>query len=480
MENPTLIDINKKVFFEKVGEMYPHYDFSEFQYTGVRIKSIIICQLHGPFLAHRSSLYAAKNHVCPECRKQNGRLTVKEFFDRIKKIHSNKYSYNENELLNASWTDLISIQCQIHGEFFQGKGSHISGSGCPKCYRDKLSDKSKKGIIEFYKNEENRRFEEFIHNAISKFGDRYDYSESIYTNSYTKIKITCPDHGTFYQTPYRHLQSSTGCLVCSESKLGLDYVKAYSNSIIGSDMGVFYKLLFTHKSTGIKFIKIGITSKTIEERFSKGYEDFTFEIMDQIEDTNLTCATKEATFKNRNAHKRFYIPTHIKFSGRTECYVYDEVQQLRHSAISFLRDSLLEKQNGVCAICQNIPIRPVLDHDHSKRVKGSSYCRGTICSQCNILLAKMENNAVRYGFSQEELPNILRKLAAYKRSEQTNFIHPSERPKAPRLTKLSYNRLKKFYEGKSAFPEYPKTGKLTVKLKQLFDQYRIKPEFYAN
>lgn len=154
------------------------------------------------------------------------------------------------------------------------------------------------------------------------------------------------------------------------------------------------------------------------------------------------------------------------------------LRQLKTTEIASLRAHMLKRQDGICPICKKKIMDAVLDHQHKKKIGGTGQIRGVICRTCNVFLAKAENNSVRYGIGQKSLPDVLEAMAHYLRKKHVNILHPSEKPKAPRLTKLSYNRLKKFYEGKSAFPEYPKTGKLTVKLKQLFDQYQIKPEFY--
>lgn len=54
--------------------------------------------------------------------------------------------------------------------------------------------------------------------CVKKFrkihGDKYDYSEVIYNGSNEKIKIICPVHGVFYQTPNKHLMGR-GCPYCS-------------------------------------------------------------------------------------------------------------------------------------------------------------------------------------------------------------------------------------------------------------------------
>ena len=44
----------------------------------------------------------------------------------------------------------------------------------------------------------------FIEKAKSIHGDKYDYSKVVYKKSSEKIKIICPIHGIFSQTPYKH------------------------------------------------------------------------------------------------------------------------------------------------------------------------------------------------------------------------------------------------------------------------------------
>ena len=54
----------------------------------------------------------------------------------------------------------------------------------------------------------------FLDRAVKKHGARYDYSGSVFLGMDTKIKIICPVHGSFYQTP-RHHVNSLGCTKCS-------------------------------------------------------------------------------------------------------------------------------------------------------------------------------------------------------------------------------------------------------------------------
>ena len=60
--------------------------------------------------------------------------------------------------------------------------------------------------------------EDFIKKSIIKHNHKYDYSKVDYKNSHTKVCIICPKHGEFWQTPTNHL-SGNGCPKCKFEKL---------------------------------------------------------------------------------------------------------------------------------------------------------------------------------------------------------------------------------------------------------------------
>lgn len=166
-------------------------------------------------------------------------------------------------------------------------------------------------------------------------------------------------------------------------------------------------------------------------------------------------------------------------------------RQLKHKDISEIRDEILYgPQDGVCAVCMEPPKRPCLDHSHTKRVKGTGLVRGVLCSSCNVFIAKSENNCMRYGFSQKDLPTILRSMAEYLEQRHYPLIHPSEAPKVPILTKRSYASLRKWYDnhyrGRAKFPEYKLNNKgkpiqkMTKPLQKWFDSAEITPRFYGD
>jgi len=127
------------------------------------------------------------------------KLTTEEFIEKAKAIHGNKYDYSKVNYVNNKIK--IIIGCNTHGEFTQTPNSHLSGHKCFKCTLISTMSAIRYNI------------EEFIEKARAIHGDKYDYSKSIYINSHAKIKIICPTHGEFAQTPHSHLYY--GCAKCA-------------------------------------------------------------------------------------------------------------------------------------------------------------------------------------------------------------------------------------------------------------------------
>lgn len=59
------------------------------------------------------------------------KITTKEFIDRAKKLHGDKYDYSLVEYINNR--TLVNIICSIHGIFEQRPVKHLIGHGCREC-----------------------------------------------------------------------------------------------------------------------------------------------------------------------------------------------------------------------------------------------------------------------------------------------------------------------------------------------------------
>lgn len=56
---------------------------------------------------------------------------------------------------------------------------------------------------------------DFIEKSQIKHNHKYEYNLVVYENCRTKVKILCPIHGLFEQTPNGHLYAGSGCGKCA-------------------------------------------------------------------------------------------------------------------------------------------------------------------------------------------------------------------------------------------------------------------------
>ena len=186
-------------FIKKAKEIHSNkYDYSKVQYEHSAKKVCIICREHGEFLQYPSSHLSG--HGCPKCAIDDWYHNTEKFIQKAKEVHGDKYDYSKVQY--ESTRKKVRIICREHGEFLQFPGSHLNGSGCPKCAIDSKCYDTEK----------------FIQKAKEIHGDKYDYNKVQYEYSTKKVCIICHKHGEFFQSPVSHL-SGSGCPKCNSSKL---------------------------------------------------------------------------------------------------------------------------------------------------------------------------------------------------------------------------------------------------------------------
>ena len=93
------------------------------------------------------------------------------------------------------------------------------------------------------------------------------------------------------------------------------------------------------------------------------------------------------------------------------------------------------------------------------------------------LEGKVWNNAIRFG-KHHMLPTLLRNMADYLEQDNYPWIHPSERPVAPKIYKRKYNELKRKMNEQEDIdpPPFPKRKKkMSTRLLSCFKKYDIDP-----
>ena len=75
----------------------------------------------------------------------------------------------------------------------------------------------------------------FIEEGNRIHNNKYDYSLVIFINKKTKVKIICPEHGLFEQSPTHHLDRSQGCRDCGIISRTLIQRKGINNFILEAE-----------------------------------------------------------------------------------------------------------------------------------------------------------------------------------------------------------------------------------------------------
>jgi very-short-patch-repair endonuclease len=213
------------------------YDYSLVEYVSNSVKVNIICPIHGSFMK-RPTKHVNGGQGCPKCVSEElgnkQRKTIDKFVSESKKIHGDKYDYSLVEYVTNRTK--VNIICPVHGEFEQTPGNHLKGKGCRYCGGTSKMDTN-----------------QFIHKAKLIHGDKYDYKNTKYVNSQTKVNITCPVHGEFEQTPNNHLSKNQGCYTCLGKCDNTNCFIENSNSIHG-DKYDYTLVNYINNNTKVKII----------------------------------------------------------------------------------------------------------------------------------------------------------------------------------------------------------------------------------
>lgn len=359
------------------------YDYSKSIYVNYDTKIIITCPQHGDFLQ------AAGKHLCGDgCPKCGGsvRLTTKEFIKRSIQKHGNRFSYKNSVYVNQKTK--IEIICKIHGSFWQAPHSHMSGATCLKCSDEERKFTKRKTNDEFIADAINRHgdkytypktvyvsshdyvvvtckkhgdfkinanslimgcgckfcaieensnnlrsnIDEFKEKAKLIHGHAYDYSECIYTDCKTKMKIRCKKHDHFFYQDANHHLSRGGCPICRIENTGWTRSKFINHCRRTGKAKLYVIKCF---SNGEDFFKVGITSRTLNRRFSKfskktsgTYIPYDFNSVFEVDaDAEKVWDLEKEIHRKLKPFK--YMPRK-KFGGYTECFsnISKEVEEI--------------------------------------------------------------------------------------------------------------------------------------------------------
>jgi G:T-mismatch repair DNA endonuclease (very short patch repair protein) len=224
----------QKEFIKKSKFLFKNkLDYSKVNYINSKIKVNLICKIHGDF-SISPAVHLSYKRGCPLC--SNKKYDTNSFIEKSIKIHKNKYLYNKVKYLSIK--KHVIITCKIHGDFFQTPDKHIRGQGCSKC-----SPSCRKDI------------NYFLGKAKKIHGNKYDYSEVFFTKIFTNVKIICPNHGPFNQTPANHINHKMGCARCHSESTRIGLINFIKRANIAHNYKYDYsKSIYVNCATKIEII----------------------------------------------------------------------------------------------------------------------------------------------------------------------------------------------------------------------------------
>ena len=225
------VQATREDFIEKARRTHGNkYDYSKLEYTKSTDKVYIICPKHGGFWQNAASHISGAG--CPKCAIEGNaakkRMTTDTFVEKAAIVHNGRYDYSKSEYVGTKTK--VCIICPEHGEFWMTPNNHLSGQGCPSCKNKETAERQALTL------------DDFVKKARDIHGPKYDYTKSEYVGYQEPLKIICPIHGEFWQTPDNHIHGS-GCPKCgaalSKSELEIvDMLKSHDINVIEHDRKV--------------------------------------------------------------------------------------------------------------------------------------------------------------------------------------------------------------------------------------------------
>jgi ssDNA-binding Zn-finger/Zn-ribbon topoisomerase 1 len=130
--------------------------------------------------------------------------SVDEFIKIARMIHGDRYGYGR--VVYRDYRTPVELICPDHGPFSITPDALLSKArGCPACGRESRIRKRTKP------------YKEFLAQVRALYGKKYTFDETTYRSTNQKMKVTCPLHGEFRQTP-AELLHGYACPQCGRHK----------------------------------------------------------------------------------------------------------------------------------------------------------------------------------------------------------------------------------------------------------------------
>jgi hypothetical protein len=295
--------VQEKIHREFKGKFLFHKSYFNDNNTPMRV----CCKTHGFFKITPKQLLSPYFKGCPVCQ-QKIEENNKNWVYKGKK-------YSPREFLEQASNNhpTITIVSPFRGFSFPLKALDTTYNQYFKIRNPVILLNSDSTVSPITRGRNNGMSQEdFLKKARETHKDLYDYSKTVYISARKPILVTCKVHGDFVVNKAAdHYSNGTGCPKCCRG--------GFNSSLPGT---VYYISIDNGKA-----YKIGITNRTVEERF-------------KIEDLNRISVIKTWYYENGNdarqheteflrKYKDFkYKGPKILYSGNTEMFFKDVLNTL--------------------------------------------------------------------------------------------------------------------------------------------------------
>ena len=230
------------------------------------------------------------------------KLTIEEFIERARSIHGDKYDYSKVEYTTQN--KKILVGCKIHGFYEITANNHLRGKNCIDC------------VSEFGNRVKKFTKDEILIKCSSIWGNRFDLSKIEYVGIMAKYDIKCNICGKYFnQTLNVCLNNrSNGCPNCqNERGWSRSQWIEFCNKKECLDPMVYIARIYDDNE---EFIKIGITSTTINSRLRR--IPYNYELIKTLIGSPLFVYNKEIELHRKFVNSRYKPRKHFK--GEFECF----------------------------------------------------------------------------------------------------------------------------------------------------------------
>lgn len=215
----------QETFEKRVKEVHgDSIDVSNFKYINSITTGEARCNICGNVWKPRADVLI-RGCGCRKCfdKRHSDAKTIpfKEIQEKISGVTLNEETYIDTK-------HHCEAKCNKCGNiWYPHVRDLINGSRCPKCAKKSAREKMEVVYARRRKPKEERLskdelkeinrqkyLDSFIRRANDKFSNKFKYNKGSFVNMRTKMEITCPIHGTFFQSPKQHLSTEFGCREC--------------------------------------------------------------------------------------------------------------------------------------------------------------------------------------------------------------------------------------------------------------------------